>query len=116
MLQYRHKCRAWRFMVHADDSGMYRAIKDKIAGTATDAVESEAVRQTDIELLLRRMGQFRERLAQRIDDLPSDRWLRAHLSGVQSRTLRELVESGAWDSYGGGGEEVEVDWLLGEAG
>ncbi len=114
MLQYRHKCRAWRFMVHADDSGVYRAIKDLIGDTAVDAVEPEAVRQADIERLLQRMGQFRGRLAQRIEGLPSDEWLRTHLSGLQSRTLRELVESGAWDSYGGGGEEVEVDWLLGE--
>lgn len=56
--------------------------------------------------------ELRTRLESRIDGLPDDATLRAHLDGLSSELLHTLLVSGAWDSANVGGEEVDIEWLL----
>ena len=79
MLQYRHKSRAWLQMVTADDEGNFRAIKDIIAQGITEGEEGAFDRDADLEALLERLSQIRDRLAPRIAGLPDDATLREHL-------------------------------------
>jgi Inner membrane component of T3SS, cytoplasmic domain len=112
MLQYRHKSRAWLQMVTADDEGNFRAIKDIIAQGITEGDESAYDRDSDLEALLVRMIQIRDRLAQRVQGMPDDAALRAHLESLGGPLLHTLLVSGAWDTANVGGEEVDIDWLL----
>ncbi|MFE2644196.1 FHA domain-containing protein [Streptomyces nigra] len=126
MLQYRHKSRAWNAMVTTDEGGTTRAIKDIIeasmdtvttpaAGGAPQhssgpaAAPASSSAYTDLEILLDRMRNIRERLAPRMPGLPDDDVLRAHLSTLAPATLRTLQESGAWDTVIVGGEEADID-------
>ncbi|MFC6516215.1 hypothetical protein ACFQFR_27720 [Streptomyces goshikiensis] len=107
MLQYRHKSRAWNAMVTTDDQGITRAIRDIIArgaGAGADAADG-----SDLEVLLDRMAEIRDRLGSRLPGLPSDEELRAHLTAIAPATLRTLRESGAWDTLIVGGEEADID-------
>ncbi|MBI3966144.1 MAG: hypothetical protein HY329_10960, partial [Chloroflexi bacterium] len=54
------------------------------------------------------------RLAPRLNGLPDDATLRAHLEQLTGPTLHTLLVSGAWDTGNVGGEEVDVEWLLAE--
>ena len=112
MLQYRHKSRAWRQMVTADTAGNMRAIKDLIALGIVEGDQGTYDRNADIEALIERMGQVRSRLESRIDGLPHDDTLRAHLNRLPGAMLHTLVVSEPWDTGGVGGEEVDVEWLL----
>ncbi|MFC7646168.1 hypothetical protein ACFQX6_40450 [Streptosporangium lutulentum] len=108
MLQYRHKSRAWKAMVTTDDHGVTRAIKEKIvqgieeggAGTDKDA---------DIDALMERLRQIRDRLSSRIPGMPDDETLRDHLRRLKGETVRTLLVSGAWETSVVGGEEVDID-------
>jgi hypothetical protein len=112
MLQYRHKTRAWRQMVTTDAAGNTRAIKDLIAQGIAEGDEGAYDRAADLDALMQRLIQTRGRLAPRIDGLPDDSALQAHLAGLRGQLIHTLVVSEAWDTANVGGEEVDVDWLL----
>ncbi len=112
MLQYRHKGRAWRQMVTTDAAGDTRAIKDLIAQGITEGDQGTFDREADLGALMQRLIQTRSRLESRIDGLPDDATLRAHLERLSGELLHTLVVSGAWDSGNVGGEEVDIEWLL----
>jgi hypothetical protein len=112
MLQYRHKSRAWLQMVTADEEGNFRAIKDIIAQGIAEGEEGAYDREADLQTLLLRLGQIRDRLAPRVKGLPGDAALREHLEPLSGPLLHTLVMSGPWDTGGVGGEEVDIDWLL----
>jgi len=113
MLQYRHKTRAWRQMVTTDDAGTPVAIKDLIAQGITEGQAGAFDQQADFSALMERLIQTRRRLEPRIGGLPDDATLRAHLESMSGELLHTLVWSQAWDTANVGGEEVDVDWLLG---
>jgi hypothetical protein len=114
MLQYRHKSRAWLQMVTADDDGNFRAIKDIIAEGITEGEEGNYDLAADRDALLRRLIQIRERLTSRIEGLPDDARLSAHLDSLSGPLIHTLLISGPWDTANVGGEEVDVDWLFEE--
>jgi hypothetical protein len=114
MLQYRHKSRAWLQMVTADDNGNFRAIKDIIAQGIAEGDEGSYDLAADRDALLRRLIQIRERLTSRIEGLPDDARLRAHLDSLSGPLIHTLLVSGPWDTTNVGGEEVDVDWLFEE--
>jgi hypothetical protein len=112
MLQYRHKSRAWLQMVTAGEDGNFRAIKDIIAGAITEGDEGAYDADADREAFLRRLIQIRGRLAQRIEGMPDDDTLRAHLEKLSGPLIHTLMVSDQWDSASVGGEEVDIDMLL----
>ena len=112
MLQYRHKSRAWRQMVTTDTAGNVRAIKDQIALAIAEAEQGSYDEETDLNGLLERLSLIRSRLERRIDGLPDDATLRAHLERLPAGLVHALVVSEPWDSGTVGGEEVDVEWLL----
>ena len=112
MLQYRHKGRAWRQMVTTDAEGNTRAIKDLIAQGIAEGEKGAYDKDADINALMERLSQTRDRLAPRIDGLPDDATLRAHLERLPGQQLHTLLVSEAWDTANVGGEEVDVDWLV----
>jgi len=114
MLQYRHKTRAWRQMVTTDETGNTRPIKDLIAQGIAEGDEGAFDRDADFGTLMLRLTQTRARLEPRIDGLPDDATLRAHLDRLPPGLVHALVVSEPWDSGTVGGEEVDVDWLLEE--
>ena len=114
MLQYRHKTRAFRQMVTADDAGHAVAIKDLVARGIAEGEQGGTDGDRDLELLMQRMRQNRTRLEPRLPGMPDDDTLRAHLAQLSPATLHTLVVSEPWDSGNVGGEEVDVDWLLPE--
>jgi hypothetical protein len=113
MLQYRHKSRAWLQMVTADADGNFRPIKDIIAQGITEGDEGTFDREADLSALLTRMTGIRSRLAPRLEGMPDDDMLRAHLDKLGGPLIHTLLVSDSWDSGSVGGEEVDVDWLLG---
>lgn len=112
MLQYRHKGRAWRQMVTTDAAGNTRAIKDLIARGITEGDQGAFDREADLGIVMQQLIQTRGRLESRIDGLPDDATLRAHLERLSGELLHTLVVSGSWDSANVGGEEVDIEWLL----
>ena len=112
MLQYRHKSRAWRQMVTTDSAGNTRAIKDQIALGIAEAEQGAYDKETDLNALLQRLSQIRSRLERRVDGLPDDTTLRAHLERLSGQTLHTMLVSEPWDTSNVGGEEVDVGWLL----
>jgi hypothetical protein len=112
MLQYRHKGRAWLQMVTADGNGGFRAIKDIIAQGITEGEEGAYDADADREAFLRRLIQIRGRLAPRIEGMPDDDTLRAHLDELSAPLIHTLLVSDSWDSTSVGGEEVDLDLLL----
>jgi 2-polyprenyl-6-methoxyphenol hydroxylase-like FAD-dependent oxidoreductase len=108
MLQYRHKSRAWKAMVTTDDNGVGHAIKNRIA-ESIGGVLAESDGDADVDILLQRLREIRDRLSNRLAGLPDDTMLRNHLRGLTPETLRTLVASGAWDTASVGGEEVDID-------
>jgi hypothetical protein len=112
MLQYRHKSRAWRQMVTTDETGALEPIKDRIAQGIAGAAAGDVDREDALSTLVERMRRIRSRLEPRLDGLPDDATLRAHLEQLTTETLHTLVVSEPWDSATVGGDEVDVDWLL----
>lgn len=117
MLQYRHKSRAWNAMVTTDEQGITRAIRDIIARSAEAGggdgagarSGADVAGGSDLDVLLDRMADIRDRLASRLPGLPTDGELRVHLASIAPATLRTLRESGAWDTLIVGGEEADID-------
>jgi len=112
MLQYRHKSRAWRQMVTTDTAGNERAIKDQIAQGIAEGEQGAFDKDADLDALMKLLGQTRSRLAPRVDGMPDDQTLRAHLERLPGSTVHTLLVSEAWDTGNVGGEEVDVEWLL----
>jgi hypothetical protein len=112
MLQYRHKARAWRQMVTTDEAGNVRAIKDQIALGIAEGDQGSYDAKVDLDALMKRLQQIRGRLQARIDGLPDDETLRAHLEQLPGHLLHTLLVSEPWDTGNVGGEEVDVEWLL----
>ncbi len=112
MLQYRHKTRAWRQMVTTDEAGNTRPIKDLIAQGITEADAAASDREADFNGLMRRLLQTRSRLESRIEGLPDESTLRAHLESLPGQLVHTLLVSQPWDTANVGGEEVDVEWLL----
>jgi 2-polyprenyl-6-methoxyphenol hydroxylase-like FAD-dependent oxidoreductase len=110
MLQYRHKTRAWRAMTTADCAGDEIPIKDLIAAAIRlHRGPDRAQREADIDELMHRLCDLKERLAGRMTDLPGDAQLLAHIRELDDVTLRTSIDSGPWDTATTGGEEVDVD-------
>lgn len=109
MLQYRHKSRAWNAMVTTDEHGATQAIKDRIAVSIAASEAGAPDKDADIDALMERLGEIRDRLAPRIPGMPDDATLREHLATLKPATLRTLRDSGAWDTLIVGGEEVDID-------
>jgi hypothetical protein len=112
MLQYRHKSRAWRQMVTTDTAGNVRAIKDQIALGIAEGEQGAYDKEADLNALIELLSRIRSRLERRIDGLPDDTTLRAHLERLPGPTLHTLLVSEPWDTGNVGGEEVDVEWLL----
>lgn len=112
MLQYRHKSHAWRSMVATDTNGAPCAIKHKIMRGIVEAEKGKVDKDSDIGELISRLSQIKSRLKQRVSGLPSDAMLREHFNQLNDQTLRVLVASGPWDTFGASGEEVDVDLLF----
>jgi|HubBroStandDraft_1064217.scaffolds.fasta_scaffold18543_1 hypothetical protein len=112
MLQYRHKGRAWRQMVTTDEAGDTRAIKDLIAQGMAEGDQGAYDKEADLSALMQRLIQTRSRLEPRIDGLPDDATLRAHLDRLPGSLVHTLLVSEPWDSASVGGEEVDVEWLF----
>ena len=113
MLQYRHKSRAWRQMVSADDLGVQLAIKDRIAGAIEEAETGQPPSRDElVDVMLDRMMVIRDRLKTRLPGLPTAAAIRERLVQLTSTMLHTLLVSDAWDFADVGGEEVDVDWLL----
>jgi hypothetical protein len=112
MLQYRHKGRAWRQMVTTDADGNPQAIKHLIARGVAEANQGAYDKEADFDAFLQRLVQTRSRLEARIDGLPDDATLSAHVARLSGPLLHTLLVSEPWDSATVGGEEVDVDWLL----
>jgi hypothetical protein len=99
-------------MVTADEAVEFRPIKDIIAQGITEGDEGTFDLDADLEGLLARMAQVRSRLAPRVEGLPDDATLRAHLEKLSGSLIHTLYVSDQWDAGSVGGEEVDVDWLL----
>ncbi len=112
MLQYRHKSRAWRQMVTADDEGTLPRDQGHIAQGIAEGEEGEPDREADLAALLERLRQIRGRLAPRIAGMPDDATLREHLEQLNSATLHTLLVSGPWDTGGRGRRGGRLDLLL----
>jgi hypothetical protein len=112
MLQYRHKSRAWRQMVTTDAEGNVRTIKDLIALGIAEGEQGAYDKEADLAGFMERLSLIRSRLERRLDGLPDDTTLRAHLERLPGSTLHTLMVSEAWDTGNVGGEEVDVEWLL----
>jgi hypothetical protein len=112
MLQYRHKSRAWRQMVTTDSAGDVRPIKDLIAIGIAEGSQATYDRSADLDEFTERVRRIRDRLQSRIDGLPDDADLQAHLEHLPAELLHTLLISEPWDTGSVGGEEVDVEWLL----
>jgi hypothetical protein len=112
MLQYRHKSRAWRQMVTTDTTHTVRPIKQLIAIGIAEADQGTYDAGADLDQFTQRLLQIRDRLQTRIDGLPDDATLRAHVSSMPAALVHTLVVSEPWDTGNVGGEEVDIEWLL----
>jgi hypothetical protein len=112
MLQYRHKSRAWRQMVTTDRAGEQLAIQDLIARGIAEGDAGAFDREADFEALMRLLSGTRGRLEARLEGLPDDATLRAHLQRLPPTLLHTLLVSEPWDSGNVGGEEVDLELLF----
>jgi hypothetical protein len=99
-------------MVTTDDTGEDTPIKELIARGIEEGERGEFDRDADLAALMDRIVQTRGRLAARLDGLPDDATLRAHLEPLSGELLHTLLVSEPWDTTNVGGEEVDVEWLL----
>src|SRR5260370_38018259 len=99
-------------MVTTDAAGNTHAIRDLIARGVPEGDQGAFDKEADFNALMQRLTQIRGRLEARLDGLPDDATLRAHLERLSGQLLHTLLVSEAWDTANVGGEEVDVDWLL----
>ncbi len=112
MLQYRHKTRAWRQMVTTEENGETTAIRDLIARGITEGDDGTFDQAADFEALMRLLSLTRGRLESRLEGLPDDATLRAHLKRLPASLIHTLLVSQPWDTGSVGGEEVDLELLL----
>jgi hypothetical protein len=99
-------------MVTTDPAGDVHAIKDQIAVGVAEGGRKAFDKKADVTALLKLLARIRDRLAPRLDGLPDDATLRAHLERLPGSMLHTLLVSEPWDTGNVGGEEVDVEWLL----
>ena len=103
-LQYREKSRAWTTMLMPDADGTPRRIEDRIRAGLTAACSRDEL----VAELWGRLKKIKASLAGRMGALPSDEWYLASVRAMDTRTLKVMVESGAWITRAVGGDEVAV--------
>lgn len=103
-LQYREKSRAWTTMLMPDEDGRPRGIETRIR----DGLRGPGDREALVTQLWERIKTIRARLDGRMGRLPDDEWYLARVQALDTRTLKVLVESGAWITREIGGDEVPV--------
>ena len=103
-LQYREKSRAWTTMLMPDSEGVPRGIEDRIREGLQGPFDRAALVQT----LFERVLDIKKRLSDRMGSLATDEWYYGRINAMDVRTLKVMVESGAWITREIGGEEVEV--------
>ncbi|WP_367129253.1 hypothetical protein [Saccharothrix sp. HUAS TT1] len=104
-LQYREKSRAWTTMLMPDDDGVPRLIEDRLR----DGLAGPHDRAALTEALFARVTDVKARLAARMGPMPPDEWYLQRINGLHVKTLKQLVETGAWITREIGGDEVAVD-------
>jgi 2-polyprenyl-6-methoxyphenol hydroxylase-like FAD-dependent oxidoreductase len=100
--------RAWESMLIRERDGTPAPIEERIRRGLHGACDRPALTRE----LLARMQRMRVRLASRIGALPDEGRTAARLATLDDRTLKVLVESGAWITSDVGGPEVDVSTLL----
>ncbi|MBP2325918.1 hypothetical protein JOF56_006303 [Kibdelosporangium banguiense] len=103
-LQYREKSRAWTTMLMPDENGMPRGIEDRIR----DGLQGPYDRDALVATLYERVKAISKRLSSRMGPLPSDEWYLMRINAMDVKTLKVMVESGAWITQEIGGDEVVV--------
>ncbi|MFS8102487.1 hypothetical protein LFM09_35715 [Lentzea alba] len=103
-LQYREKSRAWTTMLMPDSEGVPRGIEDRIR----EGLQGPYDRAALVSTLFSRVLEIKKRLGDRMGSLATDEWYYGRINALDVRTLKVMVESGAWITREIGGEEVEV--------
>ncbi|MGW4210597.1 hypothetical protein ACWEIJ_21580 [Lentzea sp. NPDC004789] len=103
-LQYREKSRAWTTMLMPDSEGVPRGIEDRIR----EGLQGPFDRAALVRTLFERVIDIKKRLADRMGSLATDEWYYGRINALDTRTLKVMVESGAWITREIGGEEVEI--------
>lgn len=106
-LQYREKSRAWTTMLMPDENGVPRGIEDRIR----DGLQGPYDRDALVTKLYDRLKSIKSRLAGRMGPLPSDEWYLMRINALDAKTLKVMVESGAWITQEIGGDEVVIPGL-----
>ncbi|MET9229264.1 hypothetical protein [Lentzea sp. NPDC003310] len=103
-LQYREKSRAWTTMLMPDAEGTPRGIEDRIR----DGLQGPCDRAALVQTLFERVLDIKKRMGDRMGSLATDEWYYGRITALDTRTLKVMVESGAWITREIGGEEVEI--------
>jgi 2-polyprenyl-6-methoxyphenol hydroxylase-like FAD-dependent oxidoreductase len=103
-LQYREKSRAWTTMLMPDSEGVPRGIEDRIRTGLEGPFDRDALVRTMFERVL----DIKKRLGDRMGSLATDEWYYGRINALDVRTLKVMVESGAWITREIGGEEVVI--------
>ncbi|MEU0877001.1 hypothetical protein ABZ345_00265 [Lentzea sp. NPDC005914] len=103
-LQYREKSRAWTTMLMPDSEGIPRGIEDRIR----EGLQGPFDRAQLVQTLFERVIEIKKRLTGRMGSLATDEWYYGRINAMDTRTLKVMVESGAWITREIGGEEVVV--------
>jgi 2-polyprenyl-6-methoxyphenol hydroxylase-like FAD-dependent oxidoreductase len=103
-LQYREKSRAWTTMLMPDSEGVPRGIEDRIR----EGLQGPFDRAALVRTLFERVIDIKKRLADRMGPLATDEWYYGRINALDTRTLKVMVESGAWITREIGGEEVVI--------
>ncbi|MGZ3147110.1 hypothetical protein ACVDFE_34970 [Lentzea chajnantorensis] len=103
-LQYREKSRAWTTMLMPDADGVPRGIEDRIRDGLTGPFDREPL----VAELFQRVKDVKARMGDRMGSLASDEWYLGRIQALDVRTLKVMVESGAWITREIGGDEVVV--------
>ncbi|KOV87258.1 hypothetical protein ADL03_07250 [Nocardia sp. NRRL S-836] len=103
-LQYREKSRAWTTMLMPDPDGMPRGIEDRIRDGLTGPFDREAL----VAEMFQRVKDIKARMGDRMGPLATDEWYLGRIQALDVRTLKVMVESGAWITREIGGDEVVV--------
>jgi 2-polyprenyl-6-methoxyphenol hydroxylase-like FAD-dependent oxidoreductase len=100
--------RAWESMLMREADGTPAPIDERIRR----GLQGPCDRALLTRVLLARMRRMHARLASRIGALPDEGRIAARLAALGERTLKVLVETGAWITTEVGGPEVDVAALL----
>jgi hypothetical protein len=104
-LQYREKSRAWTTMLMPDENGVPRRVEDRIRDGLTGPFD----RQELVATLFGRVKSIKARLTGRMGAMAADEWYLARINSLDVRTLKVMVETGAWITREIGGDEVVIN-------